>query len=104
LTERNDPGEALLARAGEAVRASEQSVARATELIAFVRALRPQPPGTTVLCAWCGKIAGGGYWLDPKALMGGPVPTPITRRSSHSICPACFEDVSLAAAKARPRT
>ena len=49
----------LLRRAEEAVTEATRTQRRASELSAFVWALRATSPGGLVRCAWCERVAAG---------------------------------------------
>jgi hypothetical protein len=84
----------LLRRAQEAVEQAEKEHRRASEMQAFIGALRATEPGELVRCAWCGRVAAGDQWLDPTSLLGGNLRERLRWNASHSICPDCFERVS----------
>jgi hypothetical protein len=65
---------------------------------ALARLLREAHAGKTLLvhCAWCDKLRVRDEWLDVSAVGGGSlrIARSLIRRSSHGICPDCFQRVS----------
>lgn len=63
--------------------------------------LRDADTGKTMLlhCAWCGRLQVGEEWLDLGAdgEDGPEIAASLIRKSSHGICPGCFDRVSAAA-------
>ena len=102
-TDLNDVYRALLKRAQAAAEAAERHHQHASELHAFVRALRRRGPAELVLCAWCGRVAAEGHWIDPAPLLGADLRRRLFERASHGICPDCFEQVEVEAHRARGR-
>jgi len=84
----------LLRRAQEAVAEATSAHRRATELRAFVSALRATSPGELVRCAWCDRVAAGEYWIDPYPLLGANLRERLRKGASHGVCPDCFERVT----------
>jgi hypothetical protein len=84
----------LLRRAEEAVAEAERQQRRASELAAFVAALRDVEPAQLVRCAWCGRFSAGGRWTDPMPLIGGALVERLREQVSHGICPDCYARVS----------
>jgi hypothetical protein len=91
----------LLQRAQEAIAEARSEHRRATDLVAFVGALRMTDPGGLVRCAWCGRVAAGSEWIDASMLLGGSLRERLRRNATHGICPACFERVSADAERER---
>ena len=89
--------EELLRRAEEAVAVATRTHQRASELSAFVRALRATSPGGLVRCAWCGLVAADEHWIDPYSLLQANLRERLRKNASHGICPDCFERVTAAA-------
>jgi hypothetical protein len=62
------------------------------------QALREARAGGTLLlhCAWCGRLEVGDEWLRLEAIGTGQtrIAEQLVRRSTHGICPDCFERVS----------
>jgi hypothetical protein len=60
--------------------------------------LRDANAGKTLLlhCAWCNKLHLGDEWLELEAVGKGSVQiaNSLIRKSSHGICPECFQRVS----------
>ena len=84
----------LLQRAEAAVAAAATEHERASQLGAFVRALRKTEPAELVRCAWCGRVAAEGHWIDPLPFLHGGLRERLRQNASHGICPDCFERVS----------
>ena len=84
----------LLQRAEAAVAAAALERERTSELVAFVRALRRTDPAELVRCAWCGRVAAEGHWLDPLPFLGSGLRERLRQNASHGICPDCFERLS----------
>jgi hypothetical protein len=94
---------ALLRSAQKAIADAERQNHRARELVAFTKALQRTAPGELVRCAWCGRVAAGGRWIDPLHLLGTDLRERLRANASHSICPDCFDRVSAEAAEERAR-
>ena len=83
-------------------RALSVDAARVTEL---ARVLREARGGEKLLlrCAWCGKLQIGDEWLRLEAIGSGQmrIAEELVRRSTHGICPECYDRVSREAAAER---
>jgi hypothetical protein len=84
----------LLRRAQEAVAEARRAHRQASQLKAFVTALRATSAGGLVRCAWCERVAAGEYWIDPYPLLGSNLRERLRKDASHGICPDCFERVT----------
>ena len=88
--------------AQERARALSVDAARVTELARVLREVRGG--GNLLLrCAWCGKLQIGDEWLLLEAIGSGQmrIAEELVRRSTHGICPECYERVSREAADER---
>jgi hypothetical protein len=91
----------LLRRAQEAVAEATRTQQRASELSAFVSALRATTPAALVRCAWCERVAAGEHWIDPYSLLQANLRERLRKNASHGICPTCFERAIAAAEQER---
>lgn len=69
--------------------------ARVSKLAQLLREARAG--GTMLLrCAWCGRLEVGEEWLQLEGIGTGQtrITEELVRRSTHGICPECFERVS----------
>ena len=89
----------LLQRAEAAAATAAAENERASELRAFVRALRKTGPAELLRCAWCGRVAAEGHWLDPLPFLGSGLRERLRENASHGICPDCTERVMAEAAR-----
>jgi hypothetical protein len=80
--------EALVERVHEVVARSESIGARSLVLIDASRHVRRDETHVP-RCAWCGRIALGGCWLE-RADVPTFVRRAISERSTDGICPTCF--------------
>jgi hypothetical protein len=88
--------------AQERARALSVDAARVSELARVLREVRAG--GNLLLrCAWCGKLEIGDEWLFLEAIGSGQmrIAEELVRRSTHGICPECYERVSREAAAER---
>jgi hypothetical protein len=88
--------------AQERARALSVDAARVTELARVLREVRGG--GKLLLrCAWCGKLQIGDEWLLLEAVGSGQmrIAEELVWRSTHGICPECYERVSREAADER---
>jgi len=81
--------EALVERVHEVVARSELIGARSLVLIDASRHARGGDGSHVPRCAWCGRVALGGVWLD-HADVPAFVLRAISVRSTDGICPTCF--------------
>ena len=93
----------LLQRAEAAVATATAERERASELGAFVRALRRTDPAELVRCAWCGRVAAEGHWIDPHPFLHSGLRERLRQNASHGICPDCMDRVLSAADRERRR-
>jgi hypothetical protein len=82
------PVEALVERVHEVVARSESIGARSLVLIDASRHAR-RDETYVPRCAWCGRVALGGVWLD-RSDVPSFVLRAIAKRSTDGICPTCF--------------
>lgn len=86
----------------ERARLLEASPARIRELAALLR--DAHAGGTPILhCAWCERIRIDDEWLAFEAVGTGQnrIAADLVRRSTHGICPTCFDRVDAEAATQR---
>lgn len=97
--------EDLVARALAAQERARSLTVDAARVSSLARILREAGAGSTMLvhCAWCGRLEVGDEWLGLSAIGSGQtrIAERIVRRSTHGICPDCFERVSREAAASR---
>jgi hypothetical protein len=90
--------EDLVARALEAQERARSLTVDASRVSRLARILREAGSGGAMLvhCAWCGRIQVGDEWLELTAIGTGQtrIAEQLVRRSTHGICPDCFERVS----------
>ena len=90
--------EDLIARALAANERSRSLQASTTRVSALATVLREaHASGKQLLhCAWCERIRIGEEWLALEAIGTGQtrISADLTRRSTHGICPSCFERVN----------
>jgi hypothetical protein len=63
----------------------------------FAQLLRDAEAGTVLLvhCAWCERLRLGEEWLRLSDVGSGPrIAESLIQKSSHGICPDCFQRVS----------
>lgn len=83
-----DLGEALVERVHDVVARSERLAARSLVLVDASRYARLDE-AYVPCCAWCGRVALGGVWLE-RSDVPSFVARTITHRSTDGICPTCF--------------
>jgi len=88
----------LVRRAIAARERAEGAQTDSRRLQKLAQLLRQANAGKTLLihCAWCGRLQVGDEWLDlandgERSL---DIADSLIRKSSHGICPHCFERVS----------
>ena len=91
----------LLERARLAHEAAAQQRARAEILTAFVGRFRENRDELPLRCAWCGRVEIDGRFVAPEEFLSGDLPERLRERSSHGICPECFERTSREADETR---
>jgi hypothetical protein len=100
--------EDLVARALTAREQARSLTVEAARVSALARILREARAGSTMLvhCAWCGRLEIGDEWLRLDAIGHGQtrIAEQIIRRSTHGICPDCFERVNTDAEAHRVET
>ena len=81
--------------AQERARSLSADAARVSRLARILREAR-QEEEMLVHCAWCGRLEVGEEWLGLEAIGTGQtrIADEFVRRSTHGICPDCFERVS----------
>jgi hypothetical protein len=97
--------EDLVARALAAQERARSLTVDAARVSSLARILRDAGAGGTMLvhCAWCRRLQVGDEWLGLEAIGTGQtrIAEQLVRRSTHGICPDCFERVSRDAAARR---
>lgn len=83
--------EDLLARARAAVEVSRLEKRRTLLLTEFVRRGSRHSDDLPMRCAWCGRLSLAGEFVEPTEFLAHGVPEAIDDRSTHGICPDCFE-------------
>ena len=90
--------EELVSRALNAQEQARTLTVEAARVSRLARILREARADTTMLlhCAWCGRLQVGDEWLRLEAIGRGQmrIAKQIVRRSTHGICPDCFERVN----------
>lgn len=90
--------EDLVARALSAQERARSFTVDAARVSSLARILREAGTGGTMLvhCAWCGRLQVGRGWLRLDAIGSGQtrIAKQLVRRSTHGICPDCFERVN----------
>jgi hypothetical protein len=88
----------LVARALAAQERAHSLTLDAARVARLARVLREAHAGGTLLlhCAWCGRLEVGDEWLRLDAIGSGQtrIAEQLVRRSTHGICPDCFERVT----------
>jgi hypothetical protein len=82
---------ALSGRVLEAIAHARREVQRAEVLVAARRLLEEDDVLFTH-CAWCGRYALGGHWLEAEERPHF-LPPELEHATTHSICPTCTEDL-----------
>lgn len=97
--------EDLVARALAAQERAHELTLDAARVARLARILREAHAGGKLLlhCAWCGRLEVGDEWLRLEAIGSGQtrIAEQLVRRSTHGICPDCFERVTDEAAARR---
>jgi hypothetical protein len=87
----------LVARALEAQERARSVTLDAARVSRLAQILREAGSGSTMLvhCAWCRRLQIGDEWLELTAVGSGQtrIAERLVRRSTHGICPDCFERV-----------
>ena len=90
--------EDLVARVLEAQERARSLTVDAARVSRLARILREAGAGGAMLvhCAWCQRLQVGDEWLGLTAIGSGQtrIAEQLVRRSTHGICPDCFERVS----------
>jgi hypothetical protein len=90
--------EDLVTRALAAQERARSLTVDAVRVSRLARILREAGARSTMLvhCAWCGRLEVGDEWLELDAIGSGQtrIAEQLVRRSTHGICPDCFERVS----------
>lgn len=82
--------DALAERVHDLVARSEATGARSLVLVDASRYARLEETYVP-RCAWCGKVALGGFWLD-RSQVPRFVLNALENRTTDGICPACFAE------------
>lgn len=97
--------EDLVARALAAQERAGALTVDAARVSSLARILREAGAGGTMLvhCAWCRRLQVEDEWLRLDAIGSGQtrIAERLVRRSTHGICPECFDRVSCVAATNR---
>jgi hypothetical protein len=97
--------EDLVARALAAQERARSLTVDAARVSSLARILREAGAGGTMLvhCAWCRRLQVGEEWLGLEAIGTGQtrIAEQLVRRSTHGICPDCFDRVAGEAAANR---